>query len=452
MLAATILGSGLAFLDSSAIGIAIPVMGRDLDASLSDLQWVVTGYLLTLGTLVLVGGALGDVYGDRRIFLTGTLWFAAASVLCGLAWNVEALIVFRILQGVGAAMLVPTSLALIQLAFVPHHRAAAIGVWSAFSGVSSLLGPVVGGWLVDAFSWRLLFFVNPLIAIPVVVVALRFVPPVRPSESKGPDVAGGLAATAGLGGLVFALIEGPVLGWDDPLVIGAIAVGLVGLAALGVVETKSTHPMVPPGIFRSRQFTGANLYTLTVYSMLYGSVFFVQIQLQNVLGYHALAAGLAALPVTVMLLVLSPQAGKMAERIGPRIPMIVGPLFAAVGALMLAGIEEGTDYWSFIFPAMLLVGVGIGIFVAPLTAAVLAAVDETRVGIASGINNSVARLGGLLAVTLLPLAAGLETVSGAAYSEGFSTVMTISAGLMLVGSLIAALTIRERLVREDRTV
>ncbi|MFQ5966204.1 MAG: DHA2 family efflux MFS transporter permease subunit [Acidimicrobiia bacterium] len=450
----TILGSGMAFIDGSAVNVALRAISQDLGADLADLQWVITGYLLTLGALVLVGGSLGDLYGKRKIFVVGVIWFAAASILCGLAWSTTSLILFRIAQGVGAALLVPNSLALIQAVFVPADRATAIGIWSGFSGVTALVGPFLGGWLTDAFSWRFVFLINPVLAAPTLLLALRFIPETHIVPKARPDIAGGLTATIGLGAIVYALIEGPVRGWDDPAVIAAAVVGIVALVAFGAIERTSDTPMVPFRIFSSRQFSGANLYTLAVYAVLYGTFsFFFALQLLNVLGYSALEAGLAAfVPVTLLLLIISPAAGRLATLIGPRIPMMVGPALSAGGAIWLAGISQGTPYWSGILPGVVLFGVGLGLLVTPLTATVLAAVSQEHVGLASGFNNSVARLAGLLAIVLIPLVAGLaglQDLEGEAYSAGYERTMYISAGLLLLGTLIAGVTIREPLIEEE---
>lgn len=440
---AAILGSGIAFLDSTVVNVALPHIGDDLGGGLSGLQWTLDGYLLTLSALLLLGGALGDEYGRRRMFVLGLVWFTAASMLCGLAPSIGALIAARALQGVGGALLVPGSLALITASFRPEDHGSAIGAWSGLTGVSIALGPFLGGWLVDAVSWRLVFLINVPLAAVALWVTLRHVPESRdPQAGTRPDFAGAATVTLGLTGVVFALIQGPAHGWS-PFVILAGVVGLGGLIAFPLVELRVRSPLVPLEIFKSRQFSGANGTTFVVYAALGVALFLVVVELQTVLDYSALQAGTATLPITVLMLFLSPRAGRLAQRIGPRIPMTVGPLVVALGLVMLAGIGPGTGYLTGILPGLVVFGLGLSLTVAPLTATVMGSVDENHVGVGSGVNNAVARVAGLLAVAVLPALAGLESASaGAEFSDGVARALYISAALAIVGALISWITIR----------
>jgi EmrB/QacA subfamily drug resistance transporter len=438
-----VLGSGVAFLDTTVVNVALPAMAKDLGTGLAGMQWVLTGYLLTLGSLLVIGGSLGDLFGRRRIFVLGLVSFAFSSVLCGLAVSAEMLIATRCLQGIAAALLVPGSLAIISASFHPDDRGAAIGAWSGLAGVSTALGPFLGGWLIDAVSWRAVFFVNlPLVAVAV-TLAIRHIPETRdPGASRQVDGLGGTLLALGLGGIVYAAIEGPAQGWVD-LPGAALVIGLLALVAFVVVERRSAHPMVPLGIFRSRQFSGANLVTLVVYAALSTATFLVVVHLQSDLGYSALEAGAALMPITLLMLAFSARAGRLAQRIGPRVPMTVGPLVVAVGMALLARIEPGRSYWEAALPGLLVLGVGLTTTVAPLTAAVLAAIDDAHSGIGSAINNAVARIGGLFAVALVPAVAGLGgSDAGLDLSHGFATAMDIAAGLAAGGGVLAWLTIR----------
>jgi EmrB/QacA subfamily drug resistance transporter len=440
---AAILGSGIAFLDSTVVNVALPHIGDDLGGGLSGLQWTLDGYLLTLSALLLLGGALGDEYGRRRLFVIGLVWFTVASVLCGLAPSIGALIAARALQGVGGALLVPGSLSLITASFRSQDHGSAIGAWSGLTGVATSIGPFLGGWLVDSVSWRLVFLINVPIAAVALWVTLRHVPESHdPQAGKRPDFAGAGAATLGLAGVVFALIQGPAHGWS-PFVILAGLVGLAALVAFPFIEMRVTSPLVPLSIFRSRQFSGANGTTFVVYAALGVALFLVVVELQTVLGYSALAAGTATLPITVLMLVLSARAGRLSQRIGPRIPMTVGPLVVAVGLVLLAGIEPGTTYFTGILPGLFVFGLGLSLTVAPLTAAVMGSVQENHVGVGSGVNNAVARVAGLLAVAVLPALAGLETASaGVQFTDGVSRALYISAALAVLGAINSWITIR----------
>ncbi len=442
VLLATIAGSGVAFLDQTVVNVALATLQTELGAELSQLQWTVDAYLLFLGSLLLVGGSLGDRHGRRRLFVIGLIWFALASVLCGLAPNADLLIAARALQGIGAALLTPVSLALVRASFRTEDRGAAIGAWAGLSGVSTALGPLVGGWLIDAGSWRYIFFLNlPLAAIGV-WSALRFVPESR-DESAPPttDVPGAVLATAGLGGIVYALIEGPRAGWDG-VSIGAAAIGVAAFTAFLLVERRRRHPMLPLDVFGSLQFSGANLTTLAVYFALGGAFFLVVLQLQKVLGYSALEAGAALTPITLLLLVLSPLAGKVGAKLGQRGPMTAGPLVAAIGLGLLTRAVEGASWTTGVLPGIVVFGVGLGFTVAPLTTAVFDGAAPERAGVASGVNNAVARIAGLLAVALLPWAAGIPADdSEEAFSAGYVRAMWICAGLAVLGAACAFFTI-----------
>ncbi len=370
VLAAAVLGSGVAFLDATVVNVALPAIGDDLDTGLSGLQWVLDGYLLTLGALMLLGGSLGDLFGRRRMFVAGLAAFSVASALCGLAPSTGFLVAARILQGVGGALLVPGSLAILSASFRPDDRSEAVGAWSGLAGVTTALGPFAGGWLVDTVSWRLVFLVNLPLAALAAALALRYVPESRdPAAPRRPDLAGAALATVGLGGVVYALIER-----TGPGVAAAAIVGVAALVAFPLVERRKAQPLLPLAIFRSRQFVGANLTTLAVYAALSGALFFVALDLQLVLGYSALEAGAAMLPITLVLLVLSARAGRVAQRTGPRLPMTLGPVVAGLGLLLLSGMGPGDRYVSGILPGVVVLGLGMAATVAPLTSAVLAAV------------------------------------------------------------------------------
>lgn len=444
MLWATVLGSGVAFLDSTAVNVALPTIGRELGATLSGLQWSVDAYLLSLSALLLVGGSLGDAYGRRRIFLIGLLWFTLASVLCGLAPSIGWLVAMRALQGVGAALLVPNSLAILRSTFVARETDVAIGMWAGLSGVTTAIGPLVGGWLVGAVSWRVIFFLNLPLAGIAAWAAWRFVPArlgeIRPAQL---DLAGSVLAVVTLGALILPLIEGARLGWTHPVILGSALVGVLGAAAFGLIESRRRQPMLPLRLFRSRQFSGANLTTLAAYFGFGGAIFLLVMQLQYALRYSPLQAGAALLPITLLTLVLSPQAGKLTGRVGHRWMMTAGPLIVSLGLLLLARVGPGTTYARGVLPGVVVVGLGLSTTVAPLTAAVLAGIEPSAAGIASGVNNAVARFAGLLAVALLPLAGGI-TGEGAQFSGGFSRAMALSAAVCAVGGLCAWLTVDRR--------
>ncbi|GIF05391.1 DHA2 family efflux MFS transporter permease subunit [Actinoplanes siamensis] len=451
VLLATVLGSSLAFIDATVVNLALPELGRDLGASAAALQWTINGYALSLASLILVGGSLGDRFGRKRVFLAGITWFALASLLCGLAPNAELLIAARVLQGIGGALLTPGALAILEASFVPEDRARAIGAWSGLGGIGGALGPFLGGWLLEIGSWRYLFLINVPVAALVVRVALRHVPESRnPSAAHGFDIAGLLTGAAGLGGLTYGFTAWPAHGAGSPLVLFPLAAGVLGMAAFVLSERRSAHPMIPPEIFRHRAFTGANLVTFLVYAANGGVFFLVVVNLQVVAGYPALAAGLAMLPVTVIMLLLSARGGALGQRIGPRIPMTAGPLLCATALVLMSAMGPGAPYPTRVLPAVVLFGLGLALLVAPLTATALGALDDAHAGIASGVNNAVARAAGLLAVAVLPLAAGLGSGSlteAAQLHPVYHHAMLICAALMVAGSLTAFLTIPTRLAK-----
>ncbi|CQD09636.1 arabinose efflux permease family protein [Mycobacterium lentiflavum] len=442
LIAAAVLGSGLAMLDGTVVNVALPTIGRELSADLAGQQWVLDGYLLTLSALLVSGGAAGDRYGRRRVFLIGLAVFTAASLACGLAPTIGWLIVARLVQGVGAAALVPGSLALIDAGISDDDRGRAVGIWAGMSGVTTALGPFIGGWLVDSVSWRWVFLLNVPLAVAVAWIAVRHVPESRnPTASGGPDILGTAAVAVGLAGMVYALIETPSRGWTVTTVAGAV-LGAAGLAAFPLIEQRVRSPFLPLKLFRSRQFTGANLTTLAVYTAVGGALFLLVLQLQQSLHYTALRSGLATLPMTIIMLIGSPWIGGLAQRTGPRIPMTVGPFIAALGVALMARIVPGTTYLGAVLPAVVAFGLGLAITVAPLTAAVLAAVPDDYAGTASGVNNAISRIAGLLAVAVLPVAAGISAGPGQPLGPGFSLAMLISAGVCLIGGIAAWLTIR----------
>ena len=445
VLLATVLGSAMAFIDATVVNIALPRIGTEFRASSAGLQWTVNGYTLTLASLILLGGSLGDRYGRRRIFVIGVGWFAVASLLCGVAWNVEVLIACRALQGIGGALLTPGALAILESSFDHEDRAKAIGAWSGLSGVAGAIGPFLGGWLIELGSWRLVFLINIPPAAIVILVALRYIPesadPRAPGGFDGPGV---LLGAIGLAGLTYGFTAWPDSGLSSPVVLGALTAGVLGVAGFVLVERRSSRPMLPLEVFSSRVFTAANLVTFLVYMALGGVFFLVVVTLQVVAGFSPLAAGTAMLPVTVLMLLLSARSGALATRIGPRIPMTVGPIVCAGALLLLTGVGPGTRYFTGVLPAVVVFGLGLALTVAPLTSTVLAAVDDRHAGIASGVNNAVARAAGLLAVAVLPLASGLGgsgLTDPHALHPAFRMSMLLCSGLLAAGGLIAFGTI-----------
>ncbi|NED11420.1 MFS transporter [Streptomyces sp. SID9124] len=445
----TVLGSSMAMLDSTVINVALPRIGEDLGTDLAALQWTVNAYMLTLAGLILLGGSLGDRYGRRRVFVVGVVWFAAASLACGLAPNAAVLIAARALQGVGGALLTPGSLALIQASFHPDDRARAVGLWSGFGGVGAAVGPFVGGWLVDGPGWRWVFLLNLPLAAVCVPVALRHVPESRDPHAHGRfDVVGAVLGALALALVTYALIEAPGRG-ASPAVIGSALGGVALGVAFVRVERRRPDPMLPPSVFASRQFTAVNVVTLCVYAALGGYFFLSAIQLQVVAGYSALGAGAALLPTTLLMLLFSAASGELGQRIGPRIPLTAGPLIAAVGMLLMLRVGPGsgsvTGYLTDVLPAVAVLGAGLVTVVAPLTASVLASVDTARAGLASGINNAAARAAGLIAVAALPLLAGMGPDAyrdPGEFAATFRRAMPMCAGLLALGALIAWATVR----------
>ncbi|MGH9114374.1 MAG: DHA2 family efflux MFS transporter permease subunit [Acidimicrobiales bacterium] len=436
----------MAGLDATVVGIALPTVGRQFHTGLADLQWVVTAYTLTLAALLLVGGGLGDRYGRRKVFVIGTVWFALASLACAVAPSAPALIAARAFQGVGAALLTPGSLAILEASFAPDDRSKAIGAWSGLGGIATAVGPFLGGWLISAVSWRLIFFINLPLAVAVVAISARHVPDSRDPTATGRlDRAGAALVTGGLVGLVYGLIEGPALGWSAPSTLAALIGGAVLLAAFVVVEGREHSPMLPPALFASAQFSAANVVTFVVYGGLGGALFLLPIELQQVAGYSPLAAGAALLPVTALMLALSSRSGALASRIGPRAQMSVGPVVVAAGLALLARIGTGGNYLGDVLPAVAVFGFGLAVTVAPLTATVLAAAPGEHTGVASAVNNDVARTAGLIAVAVLPVLAGITGTSylhAARFDHGFAIAVNIAAGACAIGGALAAITIR----------
>ncbi|TDB74204.1 MFS transporter [Micromonospora sp. KC723] len=449
-LLAAILASGMVFLDSTVVNVALPRLGAELDATVASLQWTVNGYALTLAAFVLLGGALGDRFGRRRVFLVGAAWFGVASVACGLAQDTGTLVAARFLQGAGGALLTPGSLAVLQASFHPDDRGRAIGVWSGLSGVSTALGPFLGGWLIDTLSWRWIFFINVPVAVGVVLAGLRWVPESRDCDASRTggerfDVAGALLGALGLAGVTYALVNAPARGLLSTPVRVATLVGL--LAAVAFVRRERRRgdaAMLPVGLFTGRLFPVLNVFTVVVYAALGGFTFFLAVHLQNAVGWSALRTGLATMPVTILLLVGSARAGALSARTGPRLPLTVGPVVAAVGLLLLRRVEVSASYWVDVLPGVVLFGFGLTLVVAPLTASVLAAVPDRFAGVASGFNNAASRVGGLLAVAALPLLVGL---SGTGYAQravltaAYREALAWCAGLLLAGAVTAALLV-----------
>jgi EmrB/QacA subfamily drug resistance transporter len=455
VLLATVLGSSLAFIDATVVNIALPSIGRSLGADAAGLQWTVNGYALSLAALILLGGSLGDRFGRKKMFLIGTGWFASASLLCGIAPSIELLIGARVLQGIGGALLTPGALAILEASFVRADRGRAIGAWSGLGGIGGALGPFLGGWIVELANWRFIFLINLPMAAIVMLVTGRHVPESRnPDAARELDVVGVLTGAVALGGLTYGFTAWPSHGAGAPAVLIPLALGVAGMAAFLLTERRSKHPMLPLEIFRSTAFSAANLVTFVVYAANGGVFFLVVLNLQVVAGYSPLASGIALLPVTVLMLLLSARSGALSERIGPRLPMTAGPLVCALALVLLSMVGPGASYWLRVLPAVIVLGLGLSLLVAPLTATALGSLDDAHAGIASGVNNAVARAAGLLSVAVLPLAAGIGAGSLTNPDDlhpAYRNAMLICAALMVTGGILAAILVPSRLPAQGRT-
>lgn len=460
---ATVLGSSIALLDATVVNVALPTIGLHLHASLGGLQWTVNAYTLTLAGLILLGGSLGDRMGRRKIFLVGVAWFALASALCGLAPNIDVLIGARALQGIGGALLTPGSLAIIQASFAADDRPRAVGAWSGLGGVAGAAGPLLGGWIVAAVGWRWVFLINLPVAAVVIAVTLRHVPETRDPSAHGKfDIAGAALAALALAGVSYALTEAPARGARAQVTIAAV-LGVAAFVAFVATERRrgrspgDVPPMLPLDVFASRQFTIVNIVTFLVYGAL-GSVFFLLVlQLQVACHFSPLKAGTALLPATLLMLGLSSRAGGLAQKTGPRWLMAGGTLTCAAGLLLMTRIGVHPGYFADVFPAVCVFGLGLSLTVAPLTATMLASADARHAGVASGVNNAVARSAGLLAVAGLPAAVGLSTAghgSATTFSSGFHKAMLLCAGLLAAGAALSALLIDNDVLKpeQDRPV
>jgi len=401
-LIATIIGSGVVFLDGTIVNLALPKISLGLHASFADLQWIADGYLLSLSSLILLGGSLGDIFGRKRMYLLGLVGFGTVSLLCGLSPNVDFLIAFRLLQGIFGALLVPGGLAIINTNFPRQDRGAAIGTWSAWSGILAAIGPLVGGYIIDAISWRWIFFINVPLIVGCCLLAIKNVEESRDQTIRRVDIKGAALCALALAGITYGLIEGPVNKWQSraliPLILGFLIAGYFLRH-----ESRSRDPMVRLSLFRSRNFSGSNIMTFAMYGALAGFMFALVIYMQTKLGYSALKAGASLLPVSIMLLLFSRKIGRLSSKYGPRFFMTAGPLIAAVGMLSLVNYRPGNDYWLFLLPRVLMFSIGLVLLVAPLTTTVMTSVEDSSSGIASGINNAVSRIAGLIVIALLGL-------------------------------------------------
>jgi EmrB/QacA subfamily drug resistance transporter len=436
VLAATIAASGMALLDGTIVNIALPGIDTDLDAGTAGLTWTVNAYTLTLASLILLGGSLGDRFGRRRVFTIGVVWFAAASLLCGLAASIGWLVAARALQGVGGALMTPGSLAILQASFRPKDRSRAIGIWSGFGGVAAVIGPLLGGWLLGIGSWRLVFLVNLPVAGLVLFLA-RHIPETRDDEAaKHLDLPGVAFAVIGLGGLTYGLTDASV-----PIAVAGVAL----LVAFVIGESRSPAPMLPLGVFRSRPFSATNIVTFLVYAALGGMILWLVITLQVVAGISPMRSGLALVPLTICMLLFSPLSGAVSEKVGPTLPMTVGPLIMAASVAALTRVDSNTSYLVDVIGPTIVFGIGLAATVTPLTATVLAAVPDHQAGIASGVNNAVARTGGLLAIAVLPLVTGIGADGfddAATLRPAFVIAMWSCAALLAAGGLLSAAFVR----------
>lgn len=451
-LVATVAASAMASLDATVINVALPHIGEELDASVSSLQWLLTGYLLALASLILLGGALGDRFGRRKVFVVGTVWFAGASLVCALAPNIELLVGARVLQGVGGALLTPGSLAILQASFREADRAAAVGAWSGLGGVAGAAGPFVGGALVDGPGWRWAFLINVPVAAIAIACAHSAVPETKdPHTGRRLDVLGAALAVVALAGITWTLTEASARGWTDPAMVAAAVVALAAMAVFVRHLLHARDPLVPPALFRNRVFTVVNLATLLLYGALGVSFFLISYELQVAAGWTALEAGIALFPATLLMLGLSAASGSLAQRIGPRLQLMVGPALAAAGLLLLARIGPNPRWIVDVFPGAVVFGLGLVTFVAPLTATVMAAADPDHVSIASGVNNAVARAANLAAIAWIPAVSGLSVATGAAeVTRAFRVGLVITAGLAAGAAIVIAVGLG-RTVRAHRT-
>ena len=447
VLFATVLGSAIAAIDATVVVIALPTIADDLGATTADLQWTVNAYALTLAAFLLLGGSLGDRFGRRRVFLVGVVWFAVASLVCAVAPTVGLLIAARALQGVGGALLTPGSLSILQSTFTGTDRGRAIGAWSGLGGIAGAIAPFLGGWIVEVTTWRWVFGINLPLAAVVVMVTLRHVPEsADATASHHLDVAGTVLGALGLAGLTYGFTAWTEDGTADATVISTLAFGVLALVAFWLVESRSVAPILPPALFRWRPFAGTNAATLLIYAAISGTFFFLVVTLQVVAGYSPLAAGIAPLPVTVLMLLLSPRAGALSTIIGPRLPMTVGPVVCAAGVLLLTRVGPDATYLTDVLPGILVFGLGLCATVAPLTTTALAAAPDHLAGAASGVNNAVARVAGLLAIAVLPLVSGVGSslTDPATLQPAYRTALIVCAGLLVAGAVVALLTVPNR--------